>query len=319
MNPGKVSEVTYKRAILKNLNSKNEGVKPGVNAANIQLEDITAVVSSNCILKTFDGCEEFYVQRSINSICEKGGVPKSLQLSITIPLEFEEKEVNRMIKNFRKSADSHNVEINQCNVYRGATEGPIINIFMIGTTGNLLKSDSIKPGMDVIMAGTLAIGGTSVIAERYKDKLAGKFSRKLISECLELKDYTSTEKASAIAIDAGAVYMHAVSEGGLFSGLWEVASCVDKGIQVDINKIPIWQQVIEIAEFMDINPYLLEGSGSLLIVSPDGYKIEESLNANGIYGEVIGKITDNKNRVVINGDETRYLEPPRGDEIYKFI
>ena len=105
MNPGKVSEVTYKRAILKNLNSKNEGVKPGVNAANIQLEDITAVVSSNCILKTFDGCEEFYVQRSINSICEKGGVPKSLQLSITMPLEFEEKEVNRMIKNFRKSAD----------------------------------------------------------------------------------------------------------------------------------------------------------------------------------------------------------------------
>ena len=61
--------------------------------------------------------------------------------------------------------------------------------------------------------------------------------------------------------------MHAVSEGGLFSGLWEVASCVDKGIQADINKIPIWQQVIEIAEFMDINPYLLEGSGSLLIVS----------------------------------------------------
>ena len=56
-----------------------------------------------------------------------------------------------------------------------------------------------------------------------------------------------------------------------------------------------------------------------MIVRPDGYKIEESLNANGIYGEVIGKITDNKNRVVINGDETRYLEPPRGDEIYKFI
>lgn len=53
MNPGKVSEVTYKRAILKNLNSKNEGVKPGVNAANIQLEDITAVVSSNLYIKDF--------------------------------------------------------------------------------------------------------------------------------------------------------------------------------------------------------------------------------------------------------------------------
>ncbi len=59
MNPGKVSEVTYKRAILKNLNSKNEGVKPGVNAANIQLEDITAVVSSNCILKTLTDVKSF--------------------------------------------------------------------------------------------------------------------------------------------------------------------------------------------------------------------------------------------------------------------
>ena len=80
MNPGKVSEVTYKRAILKNLNSKNEGVKPGVNAANIQLEDITAVVSSNCILKTFDGCEEFYVQRSINSILRKGWCSKKFTI-----------------------------------------------------------------------------------------------------------------------------------------------------------------------------------------------------------------------------------------------
>ena len=48
MNPGKVSEVTYKRAILKNLNSKNEGVKPGVNAANIQLEDITEIGRASC-------------------------------------------------------------------------------------------------------------------------------------------------------------------------------------------------------------------------------------------------------------------------------
>ena len=37
MNPGKVSEVTYKRSILKNLNSKNEGVKPGVNTVNTSL------------------------------------------------------------------------------------------------------------------------------------------------------------------------------------------------------------------------------------------------------------------------------------------
>ena len=33
----------------------------------------------------------------------------------------------------------------------------------------------------------------------------------------------------------------------------------------------------------------------------------------------IGIITSDKNRVLINGDETRFLEPQRGDEIYKLF
>ena len=55
MNPGKVSEVTYKRAILKNLNSKNEGVKPGVNSANIPLGVSNQFVSANPVISVGKG------------------------------------------------------------------------------------------------------------------------------------------------------------------------------------------------------------------------------------------------------------------------
>lgn len=319
MNPGKVSEVTYKRAILKNLDSGIEGVKPGVNVAGLQLEDITLVMSSNCILKRFDNFEHFYVQRLINDISEKGGAPKSIQITVTAPLEFDEKILNRIIRNFRKASDLHNLIISQCGVYRGMVSEPVINVTLIGTTKYSLATDNIEPGMDVVMAGTLAVGGVSVIANKLKDELSDKFSGRFVEDCLELKNHTSIENAAKIAIENGAVYMHNVSEGGLFCGIWEVASCVDKGIKVDINKIPVWQEAIEIAEFANINPYLLEGSGSLLIVSHDGYKIVEALRDNGIYSEVIGKITSGKDRVVINGDEIRYLEPLRGDELYKLI
>lgn len=319
MNPGKVSEVTYKRAILKNLDSKIEGVKPGVNAASMQLEDITIVMSSNCILKRFDDFEQFYVRRLINNISEKCGVPRSLQITVTAPMEFDEKNLNKIIRNFRQAANAHNLDINQCGIYRGMVSDPIINVTVIGTTKYSLSTDNIKSGMDVVMAGTLAIGGTAIIANKLKSQLSDKFSGKFVADCLQLKNYISIEKVANTAMENGAVYMHNVSEGGLFGGIWEVASCVDKGIEVDINSIPIWQEAIEVAEFANINPYLLEGSGSLLIVSSDGYKIVEALRDNGIYSEVIGKITDGKDRVVINGDEVRYLEPPRGDELYKLI
>jgi hydrogenase maturation factor len=38
---------------------------------------------------------------------------------------------------------------------------------------------------------------------------------------------------------------------------------------------------------------------------------------NGIPASVIGRITDGNDRVIVNGDEKRYLEPPKSDELYK--
>ena len=127
------------------------------------------------------------------------------------------------------------------------------------------------------------------------------------------------EKSSAIAIDCGAVSMHNISDGGVFSAIWELASSCNMGISVNIPDIPVWQQVIEVAEVLDINPYLLEGSGAMLIVCHKGEEIVDKMIDNGIPAAVIGTMTKGNDRIAINRDETRYLEPPRGDELYKFI
>ena len=47
--------------------------------------------------------------------------------------------------------------------------------------------------------------------------------------------------------------------------------------------------------------------------------IVNKLLEKGINASVIGIITSDKNRLLINGDETRFLEPQRGDEIYKLF
>ena len=110
--------------------------------------------------------------------------------------------------------------------------------------------------------------------------------------------------------------MHDVTEGGVFGALWEMASASHVGIEVDLKKIPIRQETIEICEAFSINPYQLISSGSMLIGTDHGSRLTEELRRAGIHSAVIGYATPGRDRVVINGDERRFLEPPRADELF---
>lgn len=319
MKKGKISEISYKRSVLKKLTDKSEGTRPGVDATPISLEDVTMVMSSNCILKWFNGCEEFYLQKTINQVCEKGGIAKYVQLQINIPEDFEEKTLGRVISQFNQACAKKELVINQCRVYAGEVQDIIIHVTVLGYTNYNLDSNNIKPGMEVVMTNSIAIGGAGILARIFEEKLRKKFSSSFVDDCLKLNSYSSVEKAAKVAIESGAVYMHAVTDGGIFSAIWELASVQELGIKVNLKDITVWQETIEISEVLDINPYLLEGTGSLLIVCKEGIKMIDELEKEGIIASIIGTITDSKDRVAINGDEVRYLEPPRGDEIYKFI
>lgn len=319
MGQGKISEIAYKRSVVKKISEKTEGIRPGIDAAEIQLEDVTVVMSSNCILKWFHGCEDYFLQKTVNCLSEKGGVPEYLQLEINIPLDYEEKCLGRIIKNFNDGVEKRNIRIGQCRIYACEIETPIAHITLMGTAKQKVSCRNIKPKMDVVMAGSIAIGGTAVISNIYRDRLSEKFSASFVMDCIRLKEYTDIKKSAEIALENGAVALHSVTDGGVFSAIWELVSSVDLGITVHIPKIPVWQETVEVAEVFDINPYLLDGTGALLIVAENGEKIVDKLNEQGIYANVIGMVTDSKDRVAVNGEETRYLEPPRGDELYKLI
>lgn len=82
------------------------------------------------------------------------------------------------------------------------------------------------------------------------------------------------------------------------------------GLRVDLKKIPIRQETIEICEYFDCNPYLIASDGVLLAGTPDGARLVERFASKDIPAAVIGTVTDGQGRVVINGDETRFLVPP---------
>ena len=258
-------------------------------------------------------------KKTINCLLEKGGRPQGIQLIINIPAKFDERKVGVVVRNFNEAAAEKKIPIIQCRVYKGSVENIIAHITVMGKTDYDLRTNFVKPGMDVVMAGTAGIGGASVLSRICEDDLKSKFPPSFVRECMELSKMLSVEKAVQIALQHKACFMHNVSDCGVFGAIWELGSGCNKGVTVHIKDIPIWQQVIEVSELLNVNPYMLEGTGAVLIVCENGKNMVESFLENNIMSAVIGTITENNDRIVINGDETRYLEPPRGDEIYKFL
>lgn len=84
------------------------------------------------------------------------------------------------------------------------------------------------------------------------------------------------------------------------------------GLSVELKKIPLKQETVELCDFIDVNPYLLPSLGALLIACDHGEQLVRGLRQEGIAAAVIGSFTSSNDRIIVNDDETRYLEPPRG-------
>ena len=113
--------------------------------------------------------------------------------------------------------------------------------------------------------------------------------------------------------------MHDVSRGGIFSALWELAEKGNVGIEVDLKKIPVRQETVEICEVLGVNPYELYGAGALLIVSDKGNQLLHELEKQQIPAAIIGKVTKENGKVILNGEEVRFLDRPKNDAIEPWL
>lgn len=71
------------------------------------------------------------------------------------------------------------------------------------------------------------------------------------------------------------------------------------------------QETVEICEFFGISPYELISSGAMLMAARDGNQLVLELQKAGIPAVVIGKATVGNDRVLLNGEERRFLNLQR--------
>ena len=158
-----------------------------------------------------------------------------------------------------------------------------------------------------------------ILAKERERELRGRYATTFIDRSKDLDAYISVLSEAAVAARSGVSAMHDITEGGIFGALWEMAEASGVGLEIDLKKIPVRQETIEICEFFGLNPYELISGGSMLMAAEDGNQLVHELEKAGIPAAVIGKAMTGNDRVLRNEEERRFLEPPKPDELYRVI
>ena len=149
-----------------------------------------------------------------------------------------------------------------------------------------------------------------VICDKKED-LSREFPLWFLDEGAGLGDLLSVEKDRRTAASFGVTDILELSEHGVFGGLWELGESLGCGLTCILAHIPIRQETVEIANLYDVNPYQLPSEGSLLMAVPDGRKLCEAFEAEGINACVIGRLSDTNDRVVKGSETVRFLDKIR--------
>ena len=60
-------------------------------------------------------------------------------------------------------------------------------------------------------------------------------------------------------------FVREAGEGGIFAALWNMAEACNAGFTVDMKKLPILQETIEVCEALELNPYEIASGGCAVL------------------------------------------------------
>lgn len=260
------------------------------------------------------------VYDALNNIYAMGAAPVGIELALLVPTTENEAVLRETVRAIDTVCEEAGIVVlgGHTQVSR-AVKNIVVTVTAIGEAYEqaLTPSSAAAPGMDVIVTGYVGLEGTAILANEKRAELETRFSKAFIDKSAAYIDHISTAMEAASAIGAGVAAIHDASQGGIFGALWDMAEASGIGLDIDLKKLPIRQDTIEISEFFDINPYKLLSGGSLIIIAADGTRVVRELKKTGQNAVIVGATTDSKDRVLISGEERRFLETAQTDEIYK--
>lgn len=324
MKIGNISQTVLKRSVLKQLKTKRDEAIFDLSTEEmcfgVSLESNSVVASTATVYGDEKDLGYYGIAKAVNDIASRNAKAVGVEIVIQLPPYAYESRLKAMVTHMEACCKQNHLQILGIK----ATVCPIISSANIHVTAlgianetEIIQTAMAKSEMDIVLIGSVGMEGALRILNKKQEEIEQRFIPSFFDSLKRCKEQLMLIEEIDRAIAQGAVAIHQLGEGGILAALWEVGEAGDLGLEVDLKKMTIRQDVIEICEFVGVNPYLLSGTGSVLVMLEDGESLVEKLQDKAIPCSVIGKTTDHRERVILNGGEKRFLDRPAQGELMK--
>jgi hydrogenase expression/formation protein HypE len=291
------------QTLLERYGSRDErlvvGPRVGEDAAVLDMGNRYLVAKSDPITFATDDIGWYVVHVNANDIATMGAVPRWLLLTLLLPEgRTDRASVEGIFSQASQACQALGIAL--CGGHTEITYGldrPVAVGLMLGEVEkeDLICTAGARVGDDVILTKGIAIEGTAVLAREMAEPLTASVGAELVARGRRfLKEPgISVVRDAQIVCQAGRPHaMHDPTEGGVATGLWELAWASGTRIEVDLARIPVLPETSAFCQVLDLDPLGLIASGALLVAAAPGESVRmvETLTAVGIRASVIGKV-----------------------------
>ncbi len=305
------------------------GPSIGEDAAILRLSDRLLVVETDPVTFATDLVGWYAVHINANDIATRGVKPRWFLATLLLPERCTYQDAENVFNQILSAC--HSLDITLVGGHTEISYGlqrPIVVGCMLAEAGDqpIIMTSGAKPGDDIVLTKGIAIEGAAILARRAARQL---FSAGLSKDVIEraanylFSPGISVVKEALIARSGVPVNcMHDPTEGGLSTGLLEIASAAKVGILVKESSIPVLAECKVICDSLNLDPLGLLASGALIITLPatETPKLLGLLHQAGIEANVIGEITEpDKGLKIFTEAGMRDLPRFDRDELARFL
>lgn len=249
------------------------GAGVGEDAAVIDMGDRLLVAKSDPITFATDRIGWYAVHVNANDVATTGAVPKWMLVTLLLPERTATFAKAREIM-AQVGAACAGLGISVVGGHTEVTynlDRPIVVGHMLGEVSRdrLVRSSGARVGDAIVLAGPIAVEGAALIARECEEALRSRgIAEATLAEARHYLDEPgiSVVRAARLAVEHAEVHaMHDPTEGGLATGLHELAWASGVGVRVYRERVPVLPACQTLCEGLDLDPLGLIASGALLV------------------------------------------------------
>ena len=261
--------------------------------------DTLLAAKSDPITFATDEIGYYAVNVCANDLAVCGARPRFYLPTVLLPVGTTEEDVREICEQLGAACRALDIVVAGGHTeVTAAVNQPVVAGTLLGEVarGKVVRTGGCRPGDAVLLVGSAGVEGTSIIAREMREVLLEQgWSEEVVEEAANYlyEPGISVLGPALAAAEAELVTaMHDPTEGGVATGLWELADASGCGLEVALGEVPVTRLTAAACAAFGLDPLGTIASGGLLATAArkDLDAVLGLWRGMGREGQVIGRV-----------------------------